>query len=81
MTLNSKREYIEVMRTRYLQADKKEKGQILDEFIKVTGYHRKAAIRVLTPKVKSAINPKGRPPQYKAVLPSLRSIWEASDRL
>jgi hypothetical protein len=81
MTLNSKREYIEIMRARYLKADKKEKGQILDEFIKVTGYHRKAAIRVLTKKVKSGISHKGRPTRYNAVLQPLRSIWEASDRL
>ena len=81
MTLNSRREYIEIMRARYLKADKKEKGKILDEFIKVTGYHRKAAIRVLTKKVKSEVNHKGRPTRYNAVLQPLRSIWEASDRL
>ncbi len=81
MTENSKREYIEIMRGRYLKADKKEKGKILDEFIKVTGYHRKAAIRVLTKKIKPGISPKGRPTKYKAVLQPLRSIWEVSDRL
>jgi hypothetical protein len=81
MTLNSKREYIEIMRARYLKADKKEKGKILDEFIKVTGYHRKAAIRVLTKIVKSGVSHKGRPTRYNGVLQPLRSIWEASDRL
>jgi hypothetical protein len=81
MTPNSKREYIEIMRARYLKANKKEKGKIIDEFIKVTGYHRKAAIRVLTKKVKSGVNPKGYPPRYNAVLQPLRSIWESSDRL
>ena len=50
MTPDSKREYTEIMRGRYLKADKKEKGKILDEFIKVTGYHRKAVIRVLLKK-------------------------------
>jgi len=81
MTPGSKREYIEIMRGRYLKADKKEKGKILDEFIKVTGYHRKAAIRVMIKKVKSGISRRGRPSSYRAVLQPLRSIWEASDRL
>jgi hypothetical protein len=69
------------MRARYLKADKKEKGKILDEFIKITGYHRKAAIRVLIKKVKSGVSHKGRPTKYSAVLQPLRSIWEVSDRL
>jgi len=47
MTRASIREYTEAVRGRYLQASKKEKGKILDEFTKVTGYHRKATIRLL----------------------------------
>ena len=47
MTLESKREYTQLMRERYQRAGKKEKSQILDEFIKVLGHHRKAAIRTL----------------------------------
>jgi len=81
MTPGGKREYIEIMRGRYLKADKKEKGKILDEFIKVTGYHRKSAIRVLTKRVKSGVSHGGRPASYKSVLQPLKSIWEASDRL
>jgi hypothetical protein len=55
MTLESKREYTQLMRERYQEATKKERSQILDEFIKVMGYHRKAAIRTLlrVPKGKS----------------------------
>ncbi len=47
MTRGSIKEYIEAVRWRYLRANKKEKGRILDEFTKVTGYHRKSAIRRL----------------------------------
>ena len=46
MTRDSIREYTEALRGRYLRASKKEKGIILDEFTKVTGCHRKAAIRL-----------------------------------
>ena len=34
-------------RPRYHQATKKEKKALLDEFIKLTGYHRKSAVRLL----------------------------------
>ncbi|MFC2021592.1 hypothetical protein ACFLTR_00015 [Chloroflexota bacterium] len=47
MTRGSIREYTEAVRDRYLHGLKKEKDKILDEFTKVTGRHRKAAIRLL----------------------------------
>jgi len=47
MTRGSIREYTEAVRGRYLGAGKKEKGRMLDEFTQVTGYHRKAAVRLL----------------------------------
>ena len=47
MTRTSIREYTEAVRWRYLRSPKTEKGKILDEFTKVTGYHRKAAIHLL----------------------------------
>lgn len=40
--------YLELLRTRYATASKKEKGLILDEFVKTTGYGRKYAIALLT---------------------------------
>ena len=47
MTRGSIREYAEAVRGRYLIASRKEKSRILDEFTKVTGCHRKAAIRLV----------------------------------
>jgi hypothetical protein len=82
MTLSSVKEYVAVIRDRYHKATKEEKGKILDEFVKVTGYHRKAAIRLLYKMPKPAgIQRRGRPAGYKAVLEPLRVIWEASDRI
>jgi hypothetical protein len=68
---------------RYLQASKEDKGKILDEFTKVTGYHRKIAIRLLHRTNKPGSNKKrGRPQQYcVAVIGALRVAWEATDRL
>ena len=47
MTRANIRGYTEAVRGRYLRASKMEKGKILDEFTKVTGYHRKLAICLL----------------------------------
>ena len=83
MTRGSIREYTEAVRERYFLASKKEKGKILDEFTKVTGCHRKAAIRLFRRGKKSGTNKKrGRPRQYDtAVADALRMTWEATDRL
>jgi hypothetical protein len=83
MTLKSVKEYVAAIRGRYLTANKEEKGRILDEFVKVTGYHRKSAIRLLTAMAKPTADyqHRGRPAQYPCALSSLKAIWEASDRL
>jgi len=81
MTLNSIREYVAAIRDRYHRASKEEKGQILDEFVKTTGYHRKAAIRLLLKPPQSVYRKRGRVSRYQKVLEPLKTIWEASDRL
>ena len=82
MTRASILEYVKAVRGRYLRASKKEKGRILDEFTKVTGYHRKAAIRLLRRRNQPRANKKrGRPRQYSAVADALEVAWAATDRL
>ena len=83
MTRGSIREYAEAVRGRYFLAAKKERGKILDEFTKVTGCHRKAAIRLFRRGNQPRTNKKrGRPRRYGAnVAEALRVAWEATDRL
>lgn len=81
MTLSSVKEYVAAIRDRYQKANKQEKGKILDEFVKVTGYHRKAATRLLLKASGQVQDRRGRPCQYAAILSPLRVVWEASDRL
>jgi hypothetical protein len=83
MTRASIREYTEAVRGRYLQASKIEKGKILDEFTKVIGCHRKAAIRLLRRGNQQGVKRKrGRPRRYGiAVAEALKVVWEATDRL
>ncbi len=83
MTRGGVKEYLEAVQGRYLKGNRKEKGQILDEFTTVTGYHRKAAIRLLArrPKRESGCR-RGRPKQYGIeVVAGLKEAWEASDRI
>ncbi len=47
MTQASIAELVESWRPRYLKASRKEKTLILNEFVALTGYHRKSAIRLL----------------------------------
>ena len=83
MTQSSVREYVKAVRQRYLLASKKEKGKILDEFTKVTGRHRKAAIRLIRHSCSTRAGKKrGRPRKYNAAaVEVLRLVWEATDRL
>ena len=83
MTRCSIREYTEAVRGRYLQVSKKEKGKILDEFTKVRGCHRKAAIRLLHRTKRPGISKKrGQPRKYDStVAGALNVLWEATDHL
>jgi len=83
MTRQSIKEYVGAIRGRYREATKGEKGKILDEFTRVAGMHRKAAIRLLNRDFKSSGKRKrGRLPKYDStIVSSLRRVWEASDRL
>lgn len=83
MTEPARREYAAVMRARYQQADKRERGRLLDEYCRITGCHRKAAIRRLRHAPGPPRRGPGRPPQYAAaeLAPILERAWLASDQL
>src|SRR3954462_15070597 len=68
---------------RYSQANKTERGRILDEFTAITGFHRKHAMRLLRsgqPDRRSGPRP-GRRIYDDATREALIVIWEASDRI
>jgi len=83
MTRGSVKEYAEAIRERYRRANRKEKRWMLEEFTRVTGYHRKAVIRLLR-RERSRVwgRRRGRPRQYGGeVTAVLKVVWEATDRL
>ncbi len=47
MSPQARREVLKAVRSRYRKANREEKKRILDEFVAVTGYHRKYAIQLL----------------------------------
>ena len=79
-------EYAEAIRPRYLASTKGEKQQLLTDFCRTTGYHRKAAIRLLRRPAQEADRPtprtRGRPQRYNAlVIGALKTCWEAANRI
>jgi transposase InsO family protein len=54
---------------------------MLDEFCRVTGYHRKAGIRLLGRAPRRQVVRRGRPVRYgPAIVRPLQQAWEAADR-
>jgi hypothetical protein len=68
---------------RYRASVRAEQTKILDEFVAVTGYHRKHAIRLLRPKLEpTGVLPRRVHRHYgEEVREALIALWEASDRL
>ena len=76
-------ELVAAIAGRYSQADRTERGRILDEFTAVTGLHRKHAMRLLRtgqPNRRFSSRP-GRRVYDDATREALIVIWEASDRI
>lgn len=79
MTQRGKQEIVERTRHRYLQAGRKEKSKILDEFVAVTGLHRKSAIRRLRVGYQAGRERRGRKRIYTgSVVAALVRIWRIS---
>jgi len=77
----TRQELIEAVVARYRAAGRNEKKKILDEFVQVTGFHRKHAIRVLKRSSRQeAREPRQRARIYnEAVREALTIVWEAAD--
>lgn len=80
---NSRREYLEAIRQRYVEATRQEKSIILQEFCSVCGYHRKHAIRLLNSKESVGRKRPGRRPVYcsSELKRALKRIWFAADQM
>ncbi|MCL5026238.1 MAG: hypothetical protein M1531_07060 [Chloroflexi bacterium] len=81
MTRKSIHEYAATLRPRYQVSDRKAKAVILAEFCQTTGYHHKAAIRLLRhcPVGAGCVKKKPQPVYGPAVVQALKIAWEAAD--
>ena len=84
ISTTARQELVQAICGRYRMVSAEGKGRILDEFVALTGYHRKHAIRVLNNLSETPIStmPSGRARLYdEAVRQALIVFWEASDRV
>jgi len=82
MSPQARREVLKAVRPRYRKASRREKERILDEFVAITGYHRKYAIHLLNhgaPTTKREKRSRRRTYTWQ-VIAALLKIWEILDR-
>ena len=83
MTRHTQAEYTALVRRRYETAGgRAARGRLLDEYCRMTGLHRKAAIRRLGGRPRRGTGrPRGRPRRYgPEYAPLVQQLWEWSDR-
>ena len=77
-------ELIESVSNRYREGSRSDKTLILDEFVRITKYHRKHALRLLGGRKGSVADRPAKPRKRvydEAVRQALIVLWEASDRI
>lgn len=71
------KDYAGALRERYRGGCRRTKSEVLDEFVRVTGYHRKTGIRLLAGKARPSSGRRGRKQRYGAeARVALKEIWE-----
>ena len=80
--LTTRRDLTAAISQRYQAADRNGKKLILDEFVKLTNYHRKHAARLLTTEERTHHGRQvGHRTYLEAVKEALIVLWETSDRI
>jgi hypothetical protein len=80
--MTTRKELVAALQLRYGSATFGDRIRILDEFVALTGYHRKHAIRLLQTQPGAAKETRERNRLYdEAVRQALTILWEAADRV
>src|ERR1700722_14548930 len=83
ISMATRDELVVALKGRYVSSNRQERGRILDEFVTVSGLHRKHAMRLLRagqPGDRSG-HRRARRLYNDAVREALTVLWEASDRV
>jgi hypothetical protein len=82
LSMATRKELTEVAAERYQTSNHAEKTRVLDEFVDITGYHRKHAMRLLRGEAGAQTGGRRRRRIYdEAERNALVLLWEASDRV
>ncbi len=83
MTKMSKREYLIELKKKYFKVSRKKKSQLLDDFCEFTGYHRKAALRLVNGKLPSRWKRYKQRQKYydQKVIDALLVLWRAANEI
>lgn len=83
MSKMSKCDYLIQMKPKYKAADRKTKGQLLDDFCEFTGHHRKAALRLLNNPFKPKTKRKRtREREYdQDTVNAITTLWRAANEI
>jgi hypothetical protein len=81
--MSTRSELVAAIRERCERGSKADRSAILNEFVAITGYHRKHAIRLLTSVGDRRFTPtrRARRRYDAAIREALIVVWEASDRI
>ena len=83
VSMATRNELVAAVAERYARSSRLERGRILDEFVAVTGHHRKQAMRLLRGSGAGPAARRGRRDRVYdvAIREALIVLWEASDRV
>ena len=83
VSMATRAELVAAIADRYRASNRTERTKVLDEFVAITGYHRKHAIRLLRRKTGDSVTMRWRVHRRYGddVKEALVVLWEASDRL
>jgi hypothetical protein len=82
LSMATRKELTAAITERYRSSDRVEKARILDEFVTITGFHRKHAMRVLRNPVAAPAGRRSRRRRYdEAERNAIVLLWEAADRV